>query len=364
MADEPQSLRSLYATAENARQSLETSYDTQSPNYQTTLTKALQLYAQCLTLAAQIALFSPNESLEDIASADLVYLLLHNRLGDLSLKLPATNSQTRKANILRASDEYSEFLKLLDSYDILPAEDAALYERYREAPTTFSTSASTDAAARRESKILRFRHERELKRKLEYLVQNPTALQNDDAAYRELQLTNVSYCAHQTFQALEGIAQELHILSLAPPETPERRRVLEGEAQDNQDARERGGRNADGYNSRLDMRQHLSAGMRGPLLDKKGKPLQPFTLLDNRSRMQNGVFRPDHSLPTMTIDEYLEEERKRGGMIDGGGPQSGIAPEVDEDDMERADRETMKARDWDEFVESNPKGSGNTLNRG
>ena len=29
-----------------------------------------------------------------------------------------------------------------------------------------------------------------------------------------------------------------------------------------------------------------------------------------------------------------------------------------------SDEETIKARAWDEFVEANPKGSGNTLNRG
>ena len=39
-------------------------------------------------------------------------------------------------------------------------------------------------------------------------------------------------------------------------------------------------------------------------------------------------------------------------------------PSMDEDDMDAADRATMKARDWDEYVEANPKGSGNTLNRG
>lgn len=80
--------------------------------------------------------------------------------------------------------------------------------------------------------------------------------------------------------------------------------------------------------------------------------------------MRNGVFRPDHNLPTMTIDEYLEEEKRRGGIIDGGGEQSGVPAEPDEDDLQRADAETMKAREWDEFKEENPKGSGNTLNRG
>jgi hypothetical protein len=92
--------------------------------------------------------------------------------------------------------------------------------------------------------------------------------------------------------------------------------------------------------------------------------MRPFTLLDSRQTLKKGVFRPDHSLPTMTIDEYLEEEKKRGGMIDGGGPQSEIRPEPNEDDLDAADEETMKQRAWDEYVEANPKGSGNTLNRG
>lgn len=57
----------------------------------------------------------------------------------------------------------------------------------------------------------------------------------------------------------------------------------------------------------------------------------------------------------MTIDEYLEEERARGGIIEGGGEASGIIPEPEEDNYEKADEAIMKAREWDEFVESNPK---------
>lgn len=91
--------------------------------------------------------------------------------------------------------------------------------------------------------------------------------------------------------------------------------------------------------------------------------MQPFTLLDRRTQLQQGVFRSGHNLPTMSIDEYLEEEKRRGNVIQGG-EQSGIQPEIDEDDMDKADEETMKARAWDEFTEANPRGSGNTLNRG
>lgn len=65
----------------------------------------------------------------------------------------------------------------------------------------------------------------------------------------------------------------------------------------------------------------------------------------------------------MTIDEYLEEEAKRGGIVQGG-PESGRRAEVDEDDHVAADAATMKARAWDDFKDENPRGAGNTMNMG
>ncbi|GAB1733890.1 hypothetical protein NU195Hw_g7664t1 [Hortaea werneckii] len=361
MADESRSLRSTYLEAEQKRSALERSFDSTSSAFQDSLLSAIQLYEQCVSIADQISLFSPNESLEDIGTTELQYLLLNYRIAELILRI--NGRESRKANLQRAQKSYERYLKQLDNYDMLGKDDAALLEQYEESPNTFSTAATNDAAARRDTKIRRYKEEKALKQKLEYMQHNPSVIQNDEAAARELQLTNIAYCTHQTFASLESIGQELHILSMAPTSPPP------DVSRQPSDSRERGGREAaDGYSERLDYGSHLSAGMRGPLLDKSGKPLRPFTLTaggqSKRQEFQNGVFRPDHSLPTMSIDEYLEEERRRGGMIDGGGPQSEVKPQVDEDDLDAADRETMKAREWDEYVEANPKGSGNTLNRG
>ena len=75
---------------------------------------------------------------------------------------------------------------------------------------------------------------------------------------------------------------------------------------------------SDGYNEKLDNVLSLT-NKSGPLLSADGKPLRPFTLLDNRETIKQGVFRSGHNLPTMTIDEYLDEERRRGNIIEGGG---------------------------------------------
>lgn len=296
-------------------------------------------------------------------------------LAELVQKVKSSGVSDRKSSLLRARGYYERFLKLLDAYDVLGKADAKLWEAYLEDKEGFSTASTRDAAARREAKIARFREEKELKRKLEvslrmcrpsnrvlsrvsqYLQQNPKLAENDEQVVRELNLTNLAFMVHHTFASLESIAQELHIISLAPPAPPQQANAPPP------DARQDGRSGRDKYSDRLDT-QLPGLKYSGPILSSDGKPLRPFTLLDTRQRLQNGVFRPDHNLPTMTIDEYLEEERRRGGIIEGGGEASGIRPEPDEDNLEKADEETMKARAWDDFKEENPKGSGNTLNRG
>lgn len=71
MAEEPQNLRTVYHTAEDRRRELEAAWDTNATPYQDKLGAAIKAYEQCLHSANRISLFSPNESLEDIASNDL-----------------------------------------------------------------------------------------------------------------------------------------------------------------------------------------------------------------------------------------------------------------------------------------------------
>jgi immunoglobulin-binding protein 1 len=193
---------------------------------------------------------------------------------------------------------------------------------------------------------------------MQYFSQNQSRLQSDDETTRKLYLAEISLYTHQSFQSLDMITQELDMLSQmrnAPPIPADALR---------DDPRRRNAAEQNAYSERLDapLSQLLGGGRSGPLLSKAGKPLQPFTLTNRRTELQNGVFRSGHNLPTMSIDEYLEEERKRGGIIEGGNNE--MPQEIDEDDLDKADEETMKARAWDEFTEANPRGSGNTLNRG
>lgn len=372
MEEEPKSLKALFADAEAKRLALESTYETNTAAYRDDVSSTVRLYNSCLEQISRLSLFSPNESLEDISTSDLPYLLVNYHLAELTQKVSTPTPQARRALLSSARDAYERYLHLLDSYSLLSEPHRKLLERYADSPTAFSTTpAGADAAARRDAKIANLKTEKELRTKLDFLRRRPEYGTEegfgDEEAVRAVHLAHLAYAAHMTFQALESLNRELDVLSQAPDPSSVRPNPTVAAAQEEEDARRRARREDDGsYSDRLDGASAVrsAASMSGPLLSGQGKPLRPFTLLGNRAEIAKGVFRPGHNLPTMTIDEYLEEEKRRGGIIEGGGEASGRQPEPDEDNYEKADAETYKAREWDEFVEANPRGSGNTLNRG
>lgn len=80
---------------------------------------------------------------------------------------------------------------------------------------------------------------------------------------------------------------------------------------------------------------------------------KPFKLVKDRKQVAEGVFKHGHNLPTMTIDEYLDLEQKRGNIISGGGAASALKKEIDEDDEVAMEIELRKAREFDEIKDSN-----------
>ena len=73
----------------------------------------------------------------------------------------------RKGALRRAQMAYERFLHLLDQYAMLSAADQKLHERYTDGRDEFSLLTGSDAAVRRDTKIRRYKQEKELKLKLE-----------------------------------------------------------------------------------------------------------------------------------------------------------------------------------------------------
>ncbi|KAF8248617.1 TAP42-like protein [Wilcoxina mikolae CBS 423.85] len=342
------SIRSLLEDADALRDELSRFPDSNSDAYQTKLHSAISQYNKCQDIVERASTFGLNESLEDLTTSNMRCLVIPFRIAELSLK---EKSPDRKVVIQRSMELYKEFIALCDSYDLVTPEEMSAAQN---AGTKESVSSlPQDPGARRKAKIAQFKTEKELESKIQTLQCNTNADEEDLRLYYKALLR---LAIMQTIQALEMIVLELDILAKGPI-------LYEGPMKQGEkyDTRSRSPKN-NTYDDKLDNTPDHIKG--GALLSKDGKPLRPFTLINKRQQEKNGVFRPSHNLPTMTIDEYLKEEQKRGGIIEGGGEMSGIRPEWDEDDLELADRDTMKAREWDVFKEQNPRGSGNTLNRG
>lgn len=110
-----------------------------------------------------------------------------------------------------------------------------------------------------------------------------------------------------------------------------------------------------------------------PLLSESGRPLRPFTIIPKREQLKSEVFRPSHRLPTMSIDEYLEEETRRGRILPSTDkyaptPRAQRQVESEQDGTRTADEAEEAARQeaiyWDAYTESHRRGEGNTMNRG
>lgn len=198
------------------------------------------------------------------------------------------------------------------------------------------------------------------------------------------------------YNNLAFIKDELSLLGNIPASA--QRDAAERQAREEAEAERRRRRvvgMGDEYDLKLESR--FDAGASGPLLNDKGKPLRPFTItsakggatsrtagyqvlptrdLNERQHMHDAVFQPSHRLPTMSIDEYLEEEARRGNILTGGGAQVAAkatptktrASRSEMDGTQEAEEAREEARQeimyWDEFKESNKRGAGNTMNRG
>lgn len=227
-----------------------------------------------------------------------------------------------------------------------------------------------DANKQRMEKIARFKREKATKQKLKVRrISLPSSrlvshLQNqdlhsqittqakpsntedetiDDELDREIILTTIDLFIQRTIENIKLIKDERTLLENMPEAKP----------------RPAGQQDA---SATLDGHPPPRMNHQGPLLNSDGKILRPFVVA-SREAIRQGVFRPGHNLPTMTVEEYLDKEIERGNFLSGGTkePEKQVA---DDNDEAAIDAETYKARDWDEFKDANPRGWGNRHNKG
>ncbi|KAJ3128175.1 hypothetical protein HK100_009331 [Physocladia obscura] len=376
--------------------------------HQTKLVDCISLFETCSTRVRQLGIFSENETVQDMNTLDLRFLLIDYYLGILTFKLvttaptnttgistsqlsssavvfaPMSSSTTSKhsprlAVLSTALSHLDSFLFTLELHDALADSDKI----YVLDPAA-AFRIPTDAASLRADKISRFRREKGIKERLAILqaavetarrdaggggsVSSGKKAENiisddidvdlrDSDAYREMMLMTIELCVQKGVEEIRMARDEIALL--------EKFSAMEAKS----------GGLSTASNDMSDKLDDLSKLKIRPdsLLSKDGKPRQPFMITNTskRQEFQKGVFQPGYNLPTMTIDEFLENEFARGNIISGGGQQSATknknkADGVEENDNNdaRQEEETMKARAWDEFKDDNPTGWGNRMNKG
>lgn len=316
-----------------------------SDDYQNKLNDLILAFLNLKDTVQRVGLLSDNEGLEEVNTSEIQILGVEYYLAQLY----AQHTSPSKVNNLKKSILlYLQFLKNLSNYDLLTKDETDKLDKLRENPFEIKNLSET-AMLRRDEKIAAFKLEKSLTSKIEYL----SKLESDENEYnnadedeiRQLYVQQLKLFTLKTLNNIRFITQELEILQNIPEQKIEP--ITEEE--------ERKEANPTGYTEKLE-------SLDKSFLSKEGKILKPFTIV-KRDDLKKKVFGTGQYLPTMTVEDFLEEELANGGMVTGGG-NDGPEESSDEDDYEKVDRDTYKARQWDEFTESHAKGSGNTINRG
>ncbi|KAJ3410691.1 hypothetical protein HDV05_003488 [Chytridiales sp. JEL 0842] len=342
MMNGEKSLNQLFKEAQGLYKTIDGSTSSSSdPSLQADISTAVSKLETCVSMIRNLAIFSSNETLEDINTLDLRFFLVDYYLGELHLRIV---DKDRMAHLKDSVRCLSSFITLCNSHGILQAADKEYFESEAE-------NVPKNAERRRMEKIARFKREKAAKEKLAELIERNVEVMRrqqeveqdyiDEELQREIILTMVDLAIQRSFDSIKMSKEEILLL-----ESMQRAR-----------SSEKGDAKLDEITERLD---RLPTS--GALLSKDGKPLRPFVITKDRNEVRDRVFRQGHNLPTMTIEEYLEREMERGNFIQGGGEPP--APNKDDLDDEASDLATMKARAFDDFKDWNPKGWGNRIGRG
>ncbi|KAJ3151145.1 hypothetical protein HDU89_002357 [Geranomyces variabilis] len=377
VTDESRSLRAEFSHGRALYAKLEDSQLSSSdPQFQKDAVECIASLTRCSSLVRQLSIFSRNETVEDVNTADLRYMLIDVYAAETMTKLVTAD---RDATLLAAEKLYETFLASCDHMDILDQHDKRYLEDHvrvndqdplvPDAVITGQSARALDPERRRNERIARFKREKSTRTKLKELQtqiahqaipnaadraededvdwDNPGA---DEELLRSLTLTTIDLFIQKSLDALKILHDERALLAAH-------------RARSSAAASTSSSSNADA--ARLDPRSTRPIQHTGPLMSEKGKILRPFTITPGKDRGQvaKGVFGYGHNLPTMSVDTFLDLEMERGNFLQGGGePPEKPAP--DDSDEAATDAATYKAREWDEFKDYTPAGWGNRHNKG
>ncbi|KAJ2723632.1 Type 2A phosphatase-associated protein 42 [Coemansia sp. Benny D115] len=361
------SLSQSFARAQRQLRSLEsTTLASNSKEYQKQVQDLVALLKSCSSQADSLSLFSSNETADDYSTSELHIILIYAYLGEALQKLNAPDGG-RSAVLQEAMQSYKTFLTNCQAISIISqSKDLDRVLNRSKKDSSDKQPPAVDPGMARLQKIERFKKVRSMQREvadLEALLGKDSDSDNEDMdeVEREYAVKLIELKIHQVIDDIDMLESELEMAIQMDAMRLKARESAPGD-------REKPGSAASAKESandwRLDSQSYNQIDPRTgrpvqPLFNSRGQPMRPFVLTNERQRIKDSVFRPDWALPTMTIDEYLKQEQENGNIISGGGKEPDEKPEIDDNDHDALDADTLKKREWDDFKDDNPKGMGN-----
>ncbi|KAJ9517549.1 hypothetical protein QJQ45_024965 [Haematococcus lacustris] len=327
--------------------------------------KAAAVCRQLVHAVEASALFSSNEDADDIATADLKYLLAPFYLAELLTSSPAPDGPSQRLQLVKdALHCYSAFLLRCHQYGTLGGLAAKLYDREE-----MQTEAQ-DANSKRAAKIERFKADKALKAQLAVLEQRraagtrgrpdedgteqgPTGGADgwDEGEERQLWLTQLQLAALQALGQRSLLQEEAKMVGAvastgAAGEGSGLGRLGAGEA-------------------RREMEEQQKQEVLQQLRRIAGDLSTSTALPDRRAQALSQVFRQGHLPPTRTLAQQAELELADARRREQAEQQSRAveAARVAALGSEEDEVALRAQRDRDDWRDANPKGWGNSKSK-
>ncbi|CAL1290886.1 unnamed protein product [Larinioides sclopetarius] len=284
----------------------------------------------------ELGLFSSNETADELQTSSIKYLILPAVLGCLNLSFQSIDLSERKEYVEKAEIYFRDFLLRCANYEL--CETSLRY--FKEILDSETTQKKPDPQSLREKKIQQYRHKKELEEREKTLrpaLERPECEEN----IREYYFVLLEKWILISIEELENSKREKEILQNFPMKEM----------------------------SRNDKQKRKS----------DAKPLKPFIITKNE--VQKKVFGLGYpSVPVLTIDDFYrqrfekmvqEHKQNNTGQSLQDAAFSGRGFDKESEDIQKEElldkddpNELIKARQWDDWKDDNPRGSGNRMNKG
>lgn len=371
-----------------------------SPEYRSLHTRCLDNLSLCASKIQKLNIFTEDEELGDLPTTSLKYMSLDYLYGIVLEKTPIDPSKTTHISRLSISKlavrKYMDFANLLNEYKI--TDDGIFSELLNKSfpngphgQFVLDLDTTTDPRAKVNNSRLLSKYQLKLRELLEISRELKDSGKedddDDDDDTRETQVARLQIYLAKAWFAVQGAFEELQLLCGMSPDNKkflklsktsipssnldsrELEELVKSSAigptfekvMEDLDERTKQKEKDDLASTRVDLTDNAYGNSGGKLLGPGGKVNRPFIITDrNSSDILKSVQGTGQKLPTMTVEQLVEKELANSIRSD---TVNNLKRDEDEDDSD-SDEQIMKQRQWDDFRNSTPRGSGNTMNLG